>query len=267
MTRSRLIIAGMAAMAVLAALPLAAQRGGRGRGRPLANGGEEYRGGFMPNMPYDGRFTFVRISYNREEYSWARGPSQRVYWSHDYPRAETHFMKIMSELTALRPYMGGGNILALDDPALFKYPLAYLCEPGSWRATDAEAEGLRNYLLKGGFLIIDDFGRDQWYNFEDQIRKVLPKARILPVDVSHPIFDSFFKIKLLSMLERGYRGQPVYLGIYEDNDPAKRLMMIINFQNDIGEYWEWSDTNQFAVEPSHEAYKLGVNYLMYGLTH
>jgi hypothetical protein len=83
---------------------------------------------------------------------------------------------------------------------------------------------------------------------------------------THPIFDAFFKIAL-TLLERSYRGIPEYMAIFEDNDPKKRIMMMINFNNDIGEYWQWSDRGFSPVPVSNEAYKLGVNYLIYALTH
>ena len=93
--------------------------------------------------------------------------------------------------------MNGGNVFTADDPELYRFPIAYLSEPGFWTVTDAEAAGLRGYLQKGGFLIFDDFYGGQWYNFELQMRKVLPQARIVRLDTSHPIFDSFFRIASL----------------------------------------------------------------------
>ena len=217
------------------------------------------------NVPYDGRFTFARIRFDPVgggEGFWSRD----LKWDHDYPRGERNLMKILSELSTLEPYMNGGNILTLDDPELFKYPLAYLCEPGFWTLTDKEAEGLRTYLLKGGFLIVDDFVGDQWYNFEAQIRKALPQSRLIELDASHPIFDSFFRIESLEFTHPYWGQRAQFYGIFEENDPTKRLMMIVNYNNDIGDFWEWSDAGFLPIELSNEAYKLGVNYIMYGMT-
>ena len=111
----------------------------------------------VPNTPYDGRFTFVRVRYG-PDYGFT---SQRLPWSHDYPSGEQHFMKIVNELSYLNPHTEATNILTFDDPELFKYPVAYLCEPGFWTPTDEEASRLRAYLLKGGFLIVDDFAGPQ----------------------------------------------------------------------------------------------------------
>ena len=189
-------------------------------------------------------------------------------WAHDYPRAERNLMRIADELTLLAPRIDGGNVLRLDDPELFKYPLAYICEPGFWSQTDREAAALRAWLLKGGFLIVDDFRGGDMHNFETEIRRVLPGAELVELDVSHPVFRSFFAVESLDMNAPTFRRyRPVFLGIYEDNDPGKRLMAVINYNNDIGDLWEFSDTGWMPVEVSNEAYKLGVNYIVYGMTH
>ena len=234
---------------------------------------QEMRGGrrdrdeipFTGNIPYDGRFTFARIKF--EPLGGEGGWRRDLKWDHDFPRAERHLMKILSELSSIRPFMDGGNVFAADDPELHRFPIAYVSEPGFWTLTDAEASGLRTYLQKGGFLIFDDFFGEHWFNFESQMLKVLPQARIVRLDVSHPIFDSFFHITSLDY-RHPYFGHPSeFYGIFEDNDPSKRLMVIVNYNNDIGDYWEWSDAGFLPIELSNEAYKLGVNYLIYAMTH
>jgi uncharacterized protein DUF4159 len=248
--------AAVIAIAALVAATASAQRGGRfggGRGAPIE-----------PNARYDGQFTFVRLRYGPPiEYQ-----SQRVAWSHDYPAGERHFMKILNEISYLGPKTAESNIMALDDPELFKYPLAYMAEPGRWVMTDAEAAGFRQYLLKGGFVVFDDFRRYDWENFETQMRRVLPEARFFDLDASSPVFHSFFEIGDLDIVPQYYdSGKPIFRGIFEDNDPTKRLMVMINYNTDISEFWEWSDTGFKPIDESNEAYKLGVNYFLYGLTH
>jgi len=212
-----------------------------------------------PNVPYDGRFTFVRLRYTVR---WRSG------WEFDYPAMERNFMKITSELTTLRPHVDESNIHTLDDPELLKYPIAYLSEPGGWNMSEQEVAGLRAYLAKGGFLWVDDFMRDDWINFEREMRRVLPDARFVKLDNTHTIFDTFFKVKDIDAIVHPMsRIRPSYYGIYEDNDPTKRLMVMANFDNDIPEYWEWSGEGLFPFDASNEAYKLGINYVLYGLTH
>ena len=222
------------------------------------------------NTEYDGRFTFVRLRFDPGP---AFGPGNPCWegrdlkWCHDYPRAERHLMKILDEATELSPYLEGSNILATDDPELFKYPVAYLAEPGFWTLTESETEGLRNYLLKGGFLIIDDFIDSQWYNFQARMKEVLPEGRLIQLDASHPVFNSFFGITSIDYTHPYFPLSSIFYGIFEGNDPTKRLMVIVNYNNDIGEYWEWSDTGFLPIELSNEAYKIGVNYIIYAMTH
>ncbi|HEX9895745.1 MAG TPA: DUF4159 domain-containing protein [Gemmatimonadales bacterium] len=221
----------------------------------------------LPNAAYDGKFTFLRIRYDPGSGGFGDGTfgGRDPKWNHDYPRAELHFSKILKELSLVQAYLGGGNVLMADDPELFKYPIAYISEPGFWTVNEKEAEALRNYLLKGGFLIFDDFEGNHWYNFERQMRLVLPNARLVRLDASHPIFDSFFRIESLEFVS--YRGVSEFWGIFEDNDPAKRLLAMVNYNSDIAEYWEWSDTDFAPIELTNEAYKLGVNYVIYAMTH
>ena len=222
------------------------------------------------NVRYDGTFTFVRLRYGMGAFDGGFRGRGLPPWAHDYPRAERNFMKILKEITGLTPYMGasGGNILTLDDPELFKYPLAYMSEPRFWTLTEAELVGLRSYFQKGGFVIFDDFRGRHWYNFEAQLGQVLPEARLVEMEVSHPIFHSFFEVETLDFVQFYGRGErPIFYGVFEDNDPTKRLMLIANYNNDIGEYWEYSDTGYTPIELSNEAYKLGVNYIIYAMTH
>jgi hypothetical protein len=213
---------------------------------------------------YDGRFTFVRLRWD------AGGGGRRGFssaWDHDFPRAEQNLTTILRELTLIDTNTDGSLILSLDDPALFRYPIVYMWEPGFWSLTDVQAARFREYLSKGGFAIFDDFELDQWQNFERQMRRVLPAAQFVKLDVSHPIFDTFFRMTTIDFPHPMMGISPTYFGIYEDNDPTRRLMVVANHNNDVAEYWEWSGSGLFPVDTSNEAYKLGVNYMLYGLTH
>jgi hypothetical protein len=214
-----------------------------------------------PNVPYDGRFTFVRLSYHVYGHSG---------WEFDYPAMERNFMTILKDLSTVRAHFRESNIHAMDDPQLSHYPIAYLSEPGWWHPSESEAKGLRDWINKGGFLIVDDFYfAQQWNNFENSMRQVLPEGRIVKLDVSHPIFNSFFHIKTLDGMTHpdNKNAKAEYLGIYENNDPKRRLLVIINYNNDIGDYMEWSGQGWYAVNLSNDAYKLATNYIVYGLSH
>lgn len=238
------------------------------------------------NAPYNGKFTFARVKFRPSE--WGPGRYEwglDLKWNHDYPRADQHFMKILQETTTIDPNLAP-VIVGFDEPALFDYPIVYVSEPGYWTLNDKETANLRAYLQKGGFVIFDDFFGRHALNLEERMREVLPEARFIEIPMDHAVWDSFFKIAEpprdrsgnggRAGFGRGFggfggfggRGAPTtYQGIFEDNDPAKRLMVIANYNGDIGEFWEWSDTGYAPIDLSNEAYKVGVNYMIYGLTH
>lgn len=272
------------ALALLAAIPTIAdaQRGGRfprgDRGFGFGSLGDpnefftppDFRG----NPLYDGRVTFARIKYRGYGYfSGREGPG----WSHDYPDAEVHLMKILREITSMRPFTNfgqqiGGAIVALDDPQLGKYPIAYLSEPGGWFPNAAETQGLSNYLRKGGFMIVDDFPFEAWNNFESVMARVLPDLRPIQLSGTEPIFDSFFKVDM-NRIRRGFSGGGggaqggAFYGYFEKNDPKKRLIVLAGYGQDVGESWQWSGQGFVPVDVSNEAFKLGVNFWIYALTH
>jgi hypothetical protein len=226
------------------------------------------RGGvqYGSRVSYDGRFTFVRLQWRSD--GRVRG-GWSTAWDHDYPLAEQHLSQILSELTAVDIRRDGSRVLTLDDPELFKFPIAVMWEPGFWILSDREAESFRAYLLKGGFAVFEDFdGPSQWANFEAQMRRVLPGHRFVKLDNTQAIFNSFFNIRDIDAIVHPMSGiRPSYFGIFEDNNPARRLMVVANFDNDVPEYWEWSGRGLFPFDASNEAYKLGVNYIIYGHTH
>jgi len=226
----------------------------------------------IQNGPYDGRFTFFRVMFQPS--SGGRG-FRRVdrKWDHDTPRAERHFMKILEEITTLRPQMDCGAIYAFGDPESFKYPVAYVSEPGFWTMSESELQGIRDYVAKGGFVIFDDFFAQAWYNFEAQWQRAFPDLQLVPLDARAPVFDAFYHIDAadLRMFYEGdgaYRGAPAeWYGAYEDNDPTKRLVAVANFNNDLGDYMEFSDAGFVPIDLSNEAYKIMVNYVIYAMTH
>jgi hypothetical protein len=149
-------------------------------------------------------------------------------------------------------------LVRLDQPEIFSYPIAYLSEPGGWNMTDAELRGLRKYIERGGFIIFDDIEGEpnpDYRNLVAQWRRAFPGAVPIKLTNEHPIFDSFFRIDLSKIPSKVGRFAPEYLGFFEDNDPKKRMLAIIDNYADVGELIEWSDEG-FDMVPATEAYKL-----------
>ena len=224
---------------------------------------------FDANPAYDGRFTFTRIRYDGRNFGWGGGA-----WSHDYPDADRNLPLILRELTSIPVNTEAGNVLDLEDPEIFKYPLIYIIEVGWWMMTDLEARNLRTYLDKGGFVIVDDFklpggiGGGGWDHFAANMQRVLPDAQFVDLDVSHPVFHQFFSIPSLDIIPQAYNaGRPYFLGLHRNNDRSEPLQMVVFYNTDISQYWEWSERGFRSIEETNEAYKLGVNAILYGLTH
>lgn len=245
----------------------------------LAAAQEIVKDRFQRNNPsYDGRYAFVRIRYTiKPGDACTAPPPQGPGWHHDYPLAERALMELTTHLTRLDGRTDSTLLLTVDDPELMKYPIAYLTEPACWRLSDAEVKGLRTYLLKGGFLIVDDFtiGRPNRTTFEEsrkvfeeQILRAIPGGKVVPIPASDPVFNGIFGLnpeKLFpSMTAFDPSLRPEFHGVYEDNDPSKRLLVAANYNNDINQYWHMTARGFKAVDVTNTAYKMGINYLIYG---
>lgn len=216
-----------------------------------------------PTVEYDSHFVFTRIRYGA-----TLGRGFGGGWEHDYPTAERNFAAILDYITNMRVRKDGSNILDLDDPRIFENPIIYMSEPGYWSTNDAEAKNLRAYLLKGGFIIFDDFeGDGHWRNLVAQMKRALPEHYFIRLDVSHPVFQSFFGIKHLDVPHPTVNVPPSFLGMFDNNDPSGRMIALANWNNDLGDYWEWSAEGLYGTDPTNDAYRLGVNYIVYAMTH
>jgi hypothetical protein len=220
---------------------------------------------FLPQVTaveYDSQFAFTRIRYGTR--TGGNGG-----WEHDYPQADRNFSAILDYISHTRVNLKGSNIFDLDDPRIFQNPVIYMSEPGFWTTDEAEAKNLRAYLLKGGFIIFDDFDGDpEWENLARQMKFVLPDHDFIRLDVSHPIFQSFYTLKTLNIPHPMLPGiEPVFYGLFDDNTTSGRMMAIANFNNDIGDYWEWSAEGLYGEAGTTDAYRLGVDYLIYEMTH
>lgn len=233
-----------------------------------------------PNMKYDGRVTLARLKYtpvsNPEACQGSDSPAGPG-WGHDYPMSVQGLLTAVKELTSADNVVNDSNlVLTIDDPEINKHPTIMLTEPGCWDPTDKEVKLLRDYLLKGGFLIADDFTFFDCtpehcelaiQRFEQWMTKVLPGARVVRLDQKDPVFDGFFKVDPFNI--PGWGSGPAQItGIYQDNDPTKRLLVVCDYWTTLGQYWRYvgNDVGN-GIDQGGPAYRLGLNYLIYGLSH
>jgi hypothetical protein len=215
--------------------------------------------------PYDSRLVFTRIAYNTGLAGFGFNSNA---WNHDYPAADRNVAALIDYISHARVRLDGTNVLELGDPEIFRNPVLYIWEPGFWTITKSEAENLRKYLLKGGFVIFDDFEeQDQWDNMAAQVRQAMPELDWIRIDVEHPIFHSFYDIKKLDVPHPIVNVIPEYYALFENNDANGRMLALANHNNDIAEYWEWSAEGLYATDWTGDAYRLGVNFFIYALTH
>jgi hypothetical protein len=196
-------------------------------------------------------------------------------WATDWPKSDCQFNVVIRRLTNidLYPYE---HAVTLDDPALRHYPFVYILEVGRMALTPAEVDNLRSYLLAGGFLMVDDFwGSYEWANFEEQMRIVFPEYPIVELPLDHAIFKSFYEVDEILQVpnvtnarygrtweQDGY--VPHVRGIFDDDG---RLMVAINWNTDLGDAWEWAEQPDYPVKYSTYAFEMGVNYLVYAMSH
>jgi len=204
-------------------------------------------------------------------------PVQGWGWGTDYPGGDCKFMGGINRLTGL-PVYPHPNVVDIMEPALFTYPYIYIVEPGGFYFTDEEADRLREYFNRGGFLHVDDFwGLRQKANFEREIRKVFPDRRMEVLPLSHEIFHTFFDIKetiQVPNVRNGCDGGPYWEQpddkeprIYGISDERGRLQVVVTYNSDLGDAWEYMDLECYPQKLSGQAYRLGLNFMIYAMSH
>lgn len=217
---------------------------------------------FDSEPPKDVEFVYARIRYHMTPESVY---NRETPWHHDYPYGDETFPSFVGEVTSIHTNSKAYQIVDIDSPDLFQYPFAYLCEPGYLELNDNDTKNLRAYLERGGFILVDDFrGTTDLNHLVVQLKKVFPNRNIVPLNISHSIFNSFYKIETLDVPPPYGRGPVQFFGLEDDHG---RIVMIINYNNDISELWQWLDEGRASLHDAAESLKFGINYLMYDLTH
>gem|GEM_PF-54286 len=243
-------------------------------------------------QPADQEFTFSRLIFNDNQIA-IENLGDRIgypHWQADCSESEPHFIAAMKRLTRVDTNSESQSI-ALTNPNIFDYPMIYVVEAGFASFTQNEADNLREYLLRGGFLLVDDFhGSYQWTQFENWMGQVFPDREVVDIPPTHEIFnvhfaiDEFIQIPGLRALclnpgetwelpimktsavneSNASRQEPKWRGVLDDDG---RVMAIINWNMDLGDAWEHADMEEYSALYTATAYRLGVNYVIYSMTH
>ena len=281
MPRRRRLTAAIALL--IAAICALAQRGGGGRFERAGDSDDDH----LPPAR-EAEFHFLRLEYtdlpqfHRRWGSSSRDGIGSGWWMVDWPAADNHFTSGVGRLTRIDA--GDPRHVRLTDPHLFDYPWIYATQTGWWGLDDREVLKLREYLLKGGFLVVDDFwGDDQWAVFKDTMDRVLPGQPISDIaetdTVMHVLFDIREKDRTFipgsRHLRRGANGQqpqvvqpegtqPAWRAIYS---PGNKMVVAVNYETDFGDGWKFADVPYYPAEMTALAYRFGLNYVIYSMTH
>ena len=244
--------------------------------------GVEYAIGDIP-MPPDwqdkAEWAFARLmfppgplnGYRGRDLDWHVGVS---LWTQDFPRADRHFSQAMRRLTRIQ-VRSVEQPVDLDEGDAGDWPWLYAVQVGEWGLTERQGKALREYLLRGGFFMADDFhGAAEWGEFESRIERAFPERPIVDIPDDDPIFHTVYdlndryQVPGQAHLRLGYKyadGKGAHWrGIYDDKG---RVIVAISFNSDIGDAWEFADDPWYPAKFSDLAIRLGVNYVVYAMTH
>ncbi|MGH9672145.1 MAG: DUF4159 domain-containing protein, partial [Bryobacteraceae bacterium] len=229
-------------------------------------------------FPADGNekteFVFGRLRYR----SWRGSRYMAGYgsWSTDYPKADRQFVQGVRRLTRIH-VRSVEQVVGMDDPDdIYNWPWLYGVEVGRWDLSDKDAAKLRDYLLRGGFLMVDDFhGTLEWSIFAEGIKKVFPDRPIVELENKDQIFHILYDLDerfQVPGIQYWYSGsiyerdgvEPRWRGIYDDHG---RIMVAICHNMDLGDAWEWADHPRYPEHYASLAFRVAINYIIYAMTH
>jgi hypothetical protein len=246
--------------------------------------GTEYRVGDIP-LPADWNdktdFAFARLMYP------GGGPMDGYYprfqgdyhyglslWTQDFPRADRHFLEAVRRLTRVNARSVEQVVDLEDGDDAYNWPFLYAVQAGEWALTESEGRILRDFCLRGGFFIADDFhGPDEWNEFETRIKFAFPDRPIVDIPDKDPIFHTVYDLDDRSIivgndhLREGSKNGgtvPRWVGIYDDKG---RVMVAGWFNSDVGDSWEWADSPRYPSKMAQQGIRMGVNYVIYSLSH
>jgi hypothetical protein len=245
--KSKIAIAGVL---VLGALACGAQElFGWWRGEPI-----------VQNKPPPTEFIAARWHFG------TNGAVGHMGWAHNYPYSDQNLNRFLARTTGINLELMSYRIVELGSDEVFEYPFAYVSEPGEMELTDKEVENLREYVHRGGFILVDDFdGPWQWEQLRSQVKRALPELSFVQLPIEHPVFQMIFNLDdLQGMSEYVSGGQITYYALLDANG---NVAILAGLNNDLANFWEWYEQPSMPLKPAADAFRLGTNAVIYALTH
>lgn len=212
------------------------------------------------NQPPASEFIAARWHFGTNGYIGHRG------WSHNYPDSDEHLNQFLQRATVIDVQEGSYRIIELGSPDVFDHPFAYVSEPGEMLLTDQEVVHLREFIARGGFVLMDDFdGPVQWEQMRSQVQRAFPDRHFIPLSADHPVFQTHFPLDdLQGMADYVPGGNIEYYGLFNDEGD---IAILAGLNNDLANFWDWYGTPAMPLEPAADAFRLGTNAVLYAMTH
>ena len=200
---------------------------------------------------------------------WHFGTNGRIGhmgWSHNYPSSDRNFNEFIRNATGIDVELASYRIVELGDPDVFDYPFAYVSEPGEMELTDQEKLNLREFIDRGGFVLMDDFdGVAQLENMRLEVQSVFPERPFFAVTADHDVFRIHFELSDLERMSPYVPGgEIVYFGMLNQRG---ELAIAAGHNNDLANFWDWYDQARYPLEPAADAFRLGINFIIWSMTH
>jgi hypothetical protein len=271
---------GVTLSCLLCVLGLSVMSGWQRRNRG-GGGGYGFEDNPAPIPPdYAEKTEFVRARLQYPEFGGGGGFGRRGFgrgrsWTTDYPKSDRLFLQGVRRLTRMH-VRSMEQVVDLDSDSIFDYPFVYAVEVGHWELSDAQAKKLREYLDRGGFLMVDDFhGTFEWEVFMASLIKVFPDRPVVEIEnkdaIFHVLYDLDERVQIpgIGPLQNGITYEqdgiaPRWRGVYDEKG---RIVVAICHNMDLGDAWEWADVPWYPEHYASLAYRIGINYIVYSMTH
>jgi hypothetical protein len=187
-------------------------------------------------------------------------------WSHNYPQSDEHLNDFLGRVTRVDVETGSYRIVELGSEEVFDYPFAYVSEPGEMELTDDEVVNLREFVGRGGFILMDDFdGPAQWEQMRSQVRRAFPGTDFEVLSIDHRVFRTYAVLETFDDMAAHVPGGSItYHGLFTETG---QLAILAGHNNDLANFWDWYGDGSMPLKPSTDAFRLGTNAVLHSMTH